>query len=72
VIATAQSDSWKFSATLYGWFPNVHGTVDFPVLGTTQDIGVDGNTLFNHLNLAALGAFDVHHRAGAPSPMSST
>lgn len=63
VFATARSDDWKFSATLYGWLPDVHGTVDFPVLGTTQDIGVDANTLLNHLNLAALGALDVHHGA---------
>ena len=63
VFATGQSDTWKFSATLYGWLPDVHGTVDFPVLGTTQDIGVDANTLLNHLNLAALGAFDAHYGA---------
>ncbi len=63
VFATAQPDKWQFSATLYGWLPDVHGTVNFPVLGTSQDIGVDANTLLNHLNLAALGAFDVHHGA---------
>jgi hypothetical protein len=63
VFATAQSDQWQFSATLYGWLPDVHGTVNFPVLGTTQDISVDANTLLNHLNLAALGAFDVHYGA---------
>jgi len=63
VFATAQSDTWQFSATLYGWLPDVHGTVNFPVLGTSQDISVDANTLLNHLNLAALGAFDVHHGA---------
>jgi hypothetical protein len=63
VIAVAQSDPWQFSATLYGWFPDVHGTVNFPVLGTSQDIGVDANTLLNHLNLAALGTFDVHYGA---------
>ena len=63
VIATAQSDKWQFSSTVYGWLPDIHGTVDFPVLGTTQDIGVDANTLLNHLNLAALGTFDAHYGA---------
>ncbi len=63
VIATAQSDKWQFSSTVYLWLPDIHGTVNFPVLGTSQDIGVDANTLLNHLNLAALGAFDVHHGA---------
>jgi hypothetical protein len=63
VFATGQSDAWRFSATLYGWLPDVHGTVDFPVLGTSQDISVNANTLINHLNLAALGAFDAHYGA---------
>jgi hypothetical protein len=63
VIATAQSDTWQFSSTVYGWLPDLHGTVNFPVLGTTQDISVDANTLLNHVNLAAMGAFDVHHGA---------
>jgi hypothetical protein len=61
VIATAQSDSWQFSSTVYGWLPELHGTVNFPVLGTSQDISVDANTLLNHVNLAAMAAFDVHH-----------
>lgn len=61
VIATGGTDSWQFSATLYGWLPSVHGTVDFPLLGTSKDISVDSSTLLNHLNLGALGAFDVHY-----------
>ncbi|MGB9329251.1 MAG: hypothetical protein WCB10_00615 [Steroidobacteraceae bacterium] len=61
VFATAQSDQWQFSSTVYGWLPDVHGTVNFPVLGTSQDISVDANTLLNHVNLAAMGTFDVHH-----------
>jgi hypothetical protein len=61
VFATAESDSWKFAATLYGWFPDVHSTVHFPVLGTTQSISVDANKLYSNLNLGATGAFDVHY-----------
>jgi hypothetical protein len=61
VVATADSDTWKFSATLYGWFPDIHSTVHFPVLGTTQSISVDANKLYSNLNLGATGAFDVHY-----------
>jgi hypothetical protein len=61
VIATAETDGWQFSATMYAWLPSVHGTVNFPLLGTSSDLSVDANTLLNHLNLGALGAFDVHY-----------
>jgi hypothetical protein len=61
VYATADSDSWKFAATVYGWFPQVEGTVHFPVLGTTQNISVDSNQLYSNINLGATGAFDVHY-----------
>ena len=61
VIATADSDTWKFSATVYGWFPDIHSTVHFPVLGTTQSVSVDANKLYSNLNLGFTGAFDVHY-----------
>ena len=61
VIATADSDTWKFAATVYGWFPTIHNTVNFPILGTTQNISVDANQLYSNINLGATGAFDVHY-----------
>jgi hypothetical protein len=61
VIATADSDTWKFAATVYGWFPTIHNTVNFPLLGTTQNISVDANQLYSNVNLGATGAFDVHY-----------
>jgi hypothetical protein len=61
VIATADSDTWKFAATVYGWFPTIHNTVNFPLLGTTHNISVDANQLYSNVNLGATGAFDVHY-----------
>ncbi len=61
VIATADSDTWKFAATIYGWFPTIYSTVNFPIRGTTQNISVDGNQLYSNVNLGATGAFDVHY-----------
>ncbi len=61
VIATADSDTWKFAATLYGWFPSVQGTVNFPILGTSRGIDIDSNQLYSNVNLGATGAFDVHY-----------
>src|SRR5271170_8481283 len=61
VIATADSDTWKFAATVYGWFPQVNSTINFPILGTTQNLSVDANQLYSNVNLGATGAFDVHY-----------
>ena len=56
VIATADSDTWKFAATVYGWFPTIYNTVNFPILGTTQNISVDANQLYSNVNLGATGS----------------
>ncbi len=65
LAATASSDpppdSWQFSASLYLWLPSVSSTVDFPVPGTGTDIDVDASQLLSHLEMAGMGAFDVHH-----------
>jgi hypothetical protein len=61
VIATADSDTWKFAATLYGWWPSVNSTINFPIAGTTRNLTVDANQLYSNLNLGATGAFDVHY-----------
>jgi hypothetical protein len=54
------SDTWQFSASVYGWFAGAGGTANFPVAGTSTDFSVDAKTLLNHLELGGAGAFDVH------------
>jgi hypothetical protein len=60
VVVTKESDNWQFSASVYGWFAGIGGKADFPVAGTSTNFNVDAKTLLNHLELAAMGAFDVH------------
>ena len=60
VVVTQESDTWQFSASVYGWFAGIGGTVNFPVAGTGTNFNVDAKTLLNHLELAAAGTFDVH------------
>jgi hypothetical protein len=57
---SAESDNWQFSASLYGWFPSVGGTANFPAAGTSTDFNVDAGSLLKHLEFGFAGAFDVH------------
>jgi len=60
-VATAQetSDDWQFSATIYGWFPDIGGRTDFPT-GAGGTIDVDISTILDHLKMTAQGSFEVH------------
>jgi hypothetical protein len=59
-VVITKSDTWQFSASLYGWIAGVGGTAYFPVAGTTTNFKVDAKTLLNHLELGGAGTFDVH------------
>jgi hypothetical protein len=61
-IATANSSPWQISVTPYLWLPRILGTVTVPITGTQKSFGLDANELLNHLNLAAMGTFDVHYQ----------
>jgi hypothetical protein len=58
--ATAQeiSDEWQFAAAIYGWFPDIGGNTQFP-LGGGGSIGVDINTILDHLKMTGQGAFEI-------------
>jgi len=52
------SDEWQFGATIYGWLPDIAGTVVFPS-GAESSIGVDISTILDHLKMTAQGSFEV-------------
>jgi hypothetical protein len=52
------SDEWQFGATIYGWLPDISGTVVFPS-GAESSIGVDISTILDHLKMTAQGSFEV-------------
>jgi hypothetical protein len=52
-------DDWRFSATLYGWFPDIGGNTRFRS-GPGGTIDVDISTILDHLKMTLQGSFDVH------------
>lgn len=51
------SDDWTFSATLYGWFPDIGGDTSFPVGDGSIDVGID--TILDNLEMTFQGSFAV-------------
>jgi hypothetical protein len=58
-MAQGAGDDWQFSATVYGWFPDIGGQTRFPA-GAGGDIDVDISTILDHLKMTAQGSFEVH------------
>jgi hypothetical protein len=61
-ITTANSSPWQFSPTLYLWLPKISGTINMPITGTQRSATLDQSDILNHLNIGAMGSFDVHYR----------
>ena len=51
------SSDWQFSATVYGWLPDIGGHTELP-LGGGGTIDVDVNTILDHLKMTAMGSFE--------------
>ncbi|HEX7273729.1 MAG TPA: hypothetical protein VF420_16415 [Casimicrobiaceae bacterium] len=49
-----QPEAWKFDAYIYGYFPQLGGSLTFPT-GTTANITVDANKVISNLKFAAMG-----------------
>lgn len=57
--AQARSDETQFKATVYGWFPGISGTTEFPSSAGGPSIEVDAKDLVEDLEMAFMGAFEV-------------
>jgi hypothetical protein len=63
-VAQAQTqspDDWQFRATVYGWFPGLSGTTEFPSGAGGPSIDVNAKDLVEKLKMAFMGAFEVQH-----------
>ena len=58
VLAQGASDEWQFSATVYGWFPDIGGQTSFAT-GGGGTIDVDISTILDHLKMTFQGALEV-------------
>lgn len=52
------SDDWQFAATLYGWFPDIGGHTEFPLVGEGR-IAVDIGTILDNLKMTGQGSFEI-------------
>ncbi len=60
--AAAQAeDAWRFSATIYGYFPDIGGKTRFPSNGGGSDLTLDIDTILDNLKFAFMGAFAANN-----------
>ena len=52
-------DEWRFRASIYGWFPGLSGTTEFPSGAGGPSINVDANDLIDSLKMAFMGTFEA-------------
>ena len=58
--ASAQaSDRWQFGAVIYGWFPSLDGTTNFPASGGSPSIEVDVDQILDNLKFVIMGSFEA-------------
>ena len=55
--AQSASDSWKFNAIIYGYFPDIGGETTFPAGGTS--VSVDSSKIIGNLKFAFMGTFEA-------------
>lgn len=51
---------WRFTASLYGWFPSIDGKLTFPS-GREGSFIVDADQLLDDLNFAFMATLDAHN-----------
>ena len=61
VEAQTQPDVWRFRATVYGWFPALSGTTEFPSSAGGPSIDVDAGDVLSSLKMAFMGAFEARY-----------
>ena len=59
--AQTPPDEWRFRATLYGWFPGLSGTTEFPSGAGGPSIDVSAKTIIESLKMAFMGTFEAQH-----------
>lgn len=55
------ADDWKFGASVYGYFPDVGGTTNFPATGGGSSASVDVGTIIDALKMNFAGTLEAHN-----------
>ena len=56
---TQPTEDLRFRASMYGWFPGLSGTTEFPSGASGPSIDVDAKDLIDGLKMAFMGTFEV-------------
>ena len=56
-----EAERWMFSATIYGFLPDIGGKMSVPVDTGGHSINVDAKTIINNLKFTFMGTLDVHN-----------
>jgi hypothetical protein len=60
--AAAQADdAWRYSATIYGYLPDISGKTRFPPAHGGSDLTLDIGTILDNLKFAFMGAFEANN-----------
>lgn len=60
-MQSGATDTWRFSATIYGYLPSVGGSSSVPVDSGGTPINVDANQILDTLKFTFMGALDAHN-----------
>ena len=57
--AQMKTDDLRFRATIYGWFPGISGTTEFPSGAGGPSLNVNAKDVIEDLKMAFMGTFEV-------------
>ena len=58
--ASAQgTEGWTFGASLYGYFPSLSGTSNFPASGSGSSVSIDVDRILDNLEFVFMGSFEA-------------
>lgn len=56
---TADEPAWRYEFTLYGWVPDVDGTLRYDLPSSGGGVGVDSGSILQNLDMALMGALEA-------------
>ena len=59
MAATPSTNDWQFGLTLYGWLPDVDGTLKYELPDAGEDVDVDIGSILDNLELTFMGTFEA-------------
>ena len=58
-LSANDADSWQFGLSIYGWFPDISGTTNFPLAPGDGDFTIGIGDILDNLSFTFQGTFDA-------------